>query len=93
MFASLRPDVVHTHGYRIDLLDRGIVAGLGIPTVTTVHGASMTGGAKGKILEWAGNFGAQYPLALIPGIVYHLTQMIMDTFVAERFRRRSPPLE
>jgi len=24
---------------------------------------------------------------LIPGIVYHLTQMIMDTFVAERFRK------
>jgi hypothetical protein len=30
-------------------------------------------------------------LALIPGIVYHLTQMIMDTFVAERFRKLSEP--
>jgi len=28
-------------------------------------------------------------LALIPGIVYHLTQMIMDTFVAEKFRKFS----
>lgn len=52
LFASLRPDVVHTHGYRIDLLDRGMAAGLGIPTVTTVHGASMQGGAKGKLFEW-----------------------------------------
>ncbi|HET9947367.1 MAG TPA: glycosyltransferase [Longimicrobiales bacterium] len=48
----LRPDVVHTHGYRIDLLDRGVVAGLGIPTVTTVHGASKTGGLKGAAFEW-----------------------------------------
>ena len=52
LFAAVRPDVVHTHGYRIDLLNRGIVAGLGIPTVTTVHGASMQGGAKGKLFEW-----------------------------------------
>jgi sodium/bile acid cotransporter 7 len=36
---------------------------------------------------WSGYFANPYPLALIPGIVYHLTQMIMDTFVAERFRR------
>lgn len=52
LFVSLRPDVVHTHGYRIDLLDRGIAARLGIPTVTTVHGASMAGGAKGAVFEW-----------------------------------------
>jgi glycosyltransferase involved in cell wall biosynthesis len=52
LFASLRPDAVHTHGYRIDLLDRGIAARLGIPTVTTVHGASMSGGAKTAVFEW-----------------------------------------
>lgn len=49
---TLRPDVVHTHGYRIDLLDRQAVARLGIPTVTTVHGASKTGGLKGALFEW-----------------------------------------
>jgi len=47
-----RPDVVHTHGYRIDLVDRGVVARLGVPTVTTVHGASMMGGLKGAFFEW-----------------------------------------
>ncbi len=52
LFASLRPDVVHTHGYRVDLLDRGIAASLGIPTVTTIHGASMAGGAKSALFEW-----------------------------------------
>jgi glycosyltransferase involved in cell wall biosynthesis len=35
-----RPDIVHTHGYRTDLLDSGIARRLGIPTVTTVHGSS-----------------------------------------------------
>lgn len=35
-----RPDIVHTHGYRPDLLDAGIARGMGIPTVTTLHGSS-----------------------------------------------------
>lgn len=38
-------------------------------------------------LVWAGYFSAHYPLAMVPGILYHLTQMIMDTFVAEWFRK------
>jgi glycosyltransferase involved in cell wall biosynthesis len=35
-----RPDIVHTHGYRADLLDSGIARRMGIPTVTTIHGSS-----------------------------------------------------
>lgn len=35
-----RPDIVHTHGYRADLLDAGIARRMGIPTVTTIHGSS-----------------------------------------------------
>jgi len=49
---SQRPDVVHTHGYRIDLLDRAVIARQGLPTVTTVHGASKMGGLKGAFFEW-----------------------------------------
>jgi glycosyltransferase involved in cell wall biosynthesis len=49
---SIAPDVVHTHGYRIDLLDRSVAARLGIPTVTTIHGASKMGGLKGAFFEW-----------------------------------------
>jgi len=37
-----RPDVVHTHGYRVEVVDAGVVHRLGIPTVATVHG--FTGG-------------------------------------------------
>lgn len=49
---TFRPDVVHLHGYRIELLDRQVVARLGIPTVTTIHGASKMGGLKGAFFEW-----------------------------------------
>src|SRR3977135_252682 len=34
----LRPDVVHTHGYRPDVLHASVVRRLGLPVVTTVHG-------------------------------------------------------
>lgn len=35
-------DVIHTHGYRPDVLDSGVAGTLGIPRVSTVHG--FTGG-------------------------------------------------
>lgn len=34
----LDPHVVHTHGYRPDVVDGGVARSLGIPTVSTVHG-------------------------------------------------------
>jgi len=49
---TFRPDVVHTHGYRPDVVDRPVAAQLGLPTVTTVHGPSMNGGLKGAFYEW-----------------------------------------
>ncbi len=49
---KLKPDIVHTHGYRTDVVDRGVAARLGLPTVTTVHGPSMVGGLKGALYEW-----------------------------------------
>ena len=36
------PDVVHTHGFRADVLDAAVARRLGVPTITTVHG--FTGG-------------------------------------------------
>ncbi len=47
----LRPDVVHTHGYRPDVVDAGVARGLGIPIVTTVHGFTG-GGWKNHGYEW-----------------------------------------
>ncbi|MGH7577663.1 MAG: glycosyltransferase [Longimicrobiales bacterium] len=34
----IHPDVVHTHGYRSDVVDASVARRLGIPTVTTAHG-------------------------------------------------------
>lgn len=48
---SIRPDVVHTHGYRPDLVDGSVARALGIPTVTTVHGF-IRGSWKGRLYEW-----------------------------------------
>lgn len=65
--------------------------GLDRPSTTafTIHTSQKT--LAVSYLVWSGYFASEYPLALIPGIVYHLTQMIMDTFVAERFRKLSHP--
>jgi glycosyltransferase involved in cell wall biosynthesis len=48
---SIRPDVVHTHGYRPDLVDGPVARSLGIGTVATVHGF-VRGSWKGRLYEW-----------------------------------------
>jgi solute carrier family 10 (sodium/bile acid cotransporter), member 7 len=56
------------------------------PSVTTftIHTSQKT--LTVSYLVWSGYFAAQFPMALIPSIGYHLTQMIMDSIVAHRFR-------
>ena len=47
----LRPDVVHTHGYRADVVDGARARRLGIPAVSTAHG--FTGGdGKNQFYQW-----------------------------------------
>jgi len=48
---EVRPDVVHTHGYRPDVVDAGVARRLGIPVVTTVHGFTG-GGWRNRLYEW-----------------------------------------
>src|SRR5437879_12795654 len=47
----IRPDVIHTHGYRPDVVDASVARRLGIPVVTTVHGFTG-GGWKNRCYEW-----------------------------------------
>ncbi len=48
---TLAPGVVHTHGYRADVVSLGIARRLGIATATTVHG--FTGGSwRNRLYEW-----------------------------------------
>jgi glycosyltransferase involved in cell wall biosynthesis len=51
LIAEVRPDVVHTHGYRVDVVDAGVARRMGVPTVTTVHGFTG-GGGKNRVYEW-----------------------------------------
>jgi glycosyltransferase involved in cell wall biosynthesis len=46
-----RPSVVHTHGYRADIVAGLAARRMGIPTVTTVHGFTG-GGRKNQFYEW-----------------------------------------
>lgn len=48
---SLGADVVHTHGYRPDVLAGGVARRLGLATVTTVHGFTG-GGVRNRLYEW-----------------------------------------
>ncbi|HEY9228589.1 MAG TPA: glycosyltransferase, partial [Gemmatimonadaceae bacterium] len=48
---GIRPHVVHTHGYRPDVISGGVARALGVATVTTVHG--FTGGSwRNRVYEW-----------------------------------------
>lgn len=49
--AAFRPDVVHCHGYRADLLAGAAAAAARVPRCSTVHG--FTGGDwKNRLYEW-----------------------------------------
>ena len=48
--ADLRPDIVHTHGYRTDVLHGPVARRLGIPVVSTAHGF-CGGDWKNRIYE------------------------------------------
>jgi len=51
----------------------------------TIHTSQKT--LTISYIVWAEHFYHSHPMALIPPILYHLTQSIVDTWVAHRFRR------
>ncbi|MEQ1857783.1 MAG: glycosyltransferase [Longimicrobiales bacterium] len=44
--------VLHTHGYRPDVIDAPVARRMRVATVTTVHGFTGGGGVKGRLYEW-----------------------------------------
>ena len=56
----------------------------------TIHTSQKT--LTISYIVWAELFYHSHPMALIPPIVYHLTQSIVDTWVAHRFRRKAEKL-
>lgn len=53
----------------------------------TIHASQKT--LVVSSLVWEGYFVAAFPLGMLPGIAYHLTQMVMDTAMARALRRRA----
>lgn len=51
LVTRLRPAIVHTHGYRSDLIGGMVARAHGIRAVSTVHGFTG-GGRKNKVNEW-----------------------------------------
>lgn len=50
LYRSVRPDVVHTHGYRPDVVDAGVARALRIPVISTAHGFAG-GDWKNRVYE------------------------------------------
>lgn len=53
----------------------------------TIHNSQKT--LTVSYLVWAGYFAVDFPVAMIPPIAFHMTQMFMDTFIAHHFRKRA----
>ena len=53
----------------------------------TIHCSQKT--LTVSYLVWKGFFATLYPAALVPVIAHHISQMLLDTLVAERFGSRS----
>jgi glycosyltransferase involved in cell wall biosynthesis len=50
LVACLQPDVVHTHGYRADVIGGSVARAHHVPTVSTVHGFTG-GGSRNRLYE------------------------------------------
>ncbi len=48
---TLAPDVVHSHGYRTDVVDGAVIRRLGVATVATAHGFT-TGSWRNRLYEY-----------------------------------------
>lgn len=68
-------------------ISRGIRLDRPSTAAFTIHTSQKT--LTISYLVWAGYFAHAFPLAMVPGIAYHVVQMVMDTFVADWFRKRA----
>lgn len=51
VFRDWRPDVMHSHGYRTDVLHGPVARAHGVPTIATIHGWGSTT-LKMRLYEW-----------------------------------------
>lgn len=80
--ATLKPSIVHTHGYRSDVVAGSAARAAGVPIVTTVHGFTG-GGARNRLYEW-----------IQEGAFRRFDAVVaVSRAIAERLERRGVPRE
>ena len=52
LLAARGAQILHTHGYRPDVVDAPVARKMGVGAVSTVHGYTGGGGFKGRLYEW-----------------------------------------
>jgi glycosyltransferase involved in cell wall biosynthesis len=72
----LRPGIIHTHGYRADLIGGTVARAHDIPTVSTAHGFTG-GGRRNRFYEWLQMFALRRADAVI-AVSSPLAQRLVD---------------
>jgi glycosyltransferase involved in cell wall biosynthesis len=95
----LRPSVVHTHGYRPDVLDADAARRCGVPAVSTVHGFTG-GGLRNRLYERVQRAALKRLDAVIAvsrplGVELQRSGVPLESLhvVPNAFRDADPPLE
>ena len=98
LVARLRPAVVHTHGYRSDLIGGMVARAHGVRAVSTVHGFTG-GGRKNQLNEWVQKLAlrrADAVIAVSRQIVMRLADAGVDpakiTWIPNGFATAEDPL-
>ncbi len=84
----LQPGVVHTHGYRADLIGGAVARAHHVPTVSTVHGFTG-GGRRNRLYEWLQLLALKRADAVI-AVSSPLAQRLADDGVSPRKIHRVP---
>ena len=83
LLAQNSVNVLHSHGYRSDILDIGVARRMRIPSVTTLHGFSATD-RKARVYEWLQLRGARRASAIVA-----VSTNVADRVLASGARRAS----
>ena len=88
LMRQVQPDVVHTHGYRSDVIGGLAAASARIPRVTTVHG--FTGGnAKNRANEWL-QVRSYYAFSAVVAVSQTIVQHLRNAGLPDRLIRTIP---
>jgi glycosyltransferase involved in cell wall biosynthesis len=79
LIESVKPQIVHTHGYRSDIIGGAVARARNIPTVSTAHGFTG-GGRRNRLYEWIQRQALRHASAVI-AVSKPLAQVLADAGV------------